>query len=135
MAFSIFQQVMKSKPSGGLLPTGDAIVKAGAFGAILGVAVGGVASYARLRSGEISQDEAIKETLSSGARNAATMAVASVASHVVRTNPVIGFAALGAVGVGVLAVANQKRQEALAAEEEIAAVGEANVVADVEAEG
>ena len=134
MAFSIFQQVMKSKPSGGILPTGDAIMKAGAFGAILGVAVGGVASYARMRAGEITQDEAIKETLASGARNAATMAVASVASHVVRTNPVIGFAALGAVGVGVLAINNQKRQ-ALAAEEEIAAVGEANVVADVEAEG
>lgn len=74
------------------------------------------------------------DTLLSGARSAATMAVASVASNIVRVQPFLGLAALAAVGVGVLVAANNSQQrmvaEAGAAEIEVDAEVAAKVVTE-----
>jgi hypothetical protein len=60
----------------------------------------GVMEMARVKQGEISTDEAIRNLVKSSAQGAATMVVASVAAHVVRSHPVFGLAALAAAGIG-----------------------------------
>jgi len=112
MAFSIFQNMAKVKAGEGWLPPSNEIIKAGAFGAILGMATSGLGNYGRVKAGEINTEEAVGETLTDGAKTAATMAVASVASHIVRAHPVAGFAALAAVGAGTFLVIKKATQEA-----------------------
>ncbi len=83
-----------------ILPSASSVVQAGAFGAALGGMTTGVMEMARVKNGEITTDEAIQNVVKSSARSAATMAVASVASQVVRSHPVFGFIALAAAGIG-----------------------------------
>jgi hypothetical protein len=113
MAFSIFQNMTKNKSANGWVPPTNEIVKAGAFGAILGVATSGFGNYTRVKAGEISKEDAINETLGDGAKSAATMAAASVASHIVRTRPLIGFVALAAVGAGAFLMMKKAQEDAL----------------------
>lgn len=95
-----------------ILPKWGSVAQAGAFGAILGGVTSGVAEFARVRQGEISTDEAVETVVKSSAQSAATMAVASVAAHVVRSHPVFGVLALAAAGVGAfLVLGNAKRTQ------------------------
>ncbi|WP_417822283.1 hypothetical protein [Terasakiella sp.] len=113
MAFSIFQNMAKNKTANSWLPPTNEIAKASAFGAVLGVATSGFANYTRVKAGEINQEDAINETLGDGAKSAATMAAASVASHIVRTRPLIGFVALAAVGAGTFLMMKKAQEDAL----------------------
>jgi|GEM_PF-4829349 len=83
-----------------ILPSTSSIVQAGAFGAALGGMTTGVMEIARVKKGEVTSDQALKNIASASAQGAATMAVATVASQVVRSHPVFGFAALAAAGIG-----------------------------------
>ena len=87
-----------------MLPSVGTIVQAGAFGAALGGMTTGVLEMARVKRGEISSDEAIRNVVKSSAQGAATMAVAAVAAQVVRSHPIFGFVALAAAGIGALAI-------------------------------
>lgn len=92
------------KEAGSLRPTVVSIVQAGAFGAALGGMSAGVAELARVKQGEISSDQAVRNVMRSSAQGAATMAVASLAGQVVRAHPVIGVLVLAAAGIGALTV-------------------------------
>ncbi len=87
-----------------LLPSVASVVQAGAFGAALGGIGTGVSELARVKQGEIGSDEAIRNVVKSSVQGATTMAVASVAGHMVRAHPVVGFVVLAAAGVGALTV-------------------------------
>lgn len=87
-----------------LLPSVASVVQAGAFGAALGGIGTGVSELARVKQGEISSDEAIRNIVKSSAQGATTMAVASVAGHMVRAHPVVGIVVLAAAGIGALTV-------------------------------
>lgn len=87
-----------------ILPSVGTIVQAGAFGAALGGMTTGVMEMARVKQGEITSDEAIRNVVKSSAQGAATMAVASVASQVVRSHPVFGIIALAAAGIGAFVI-------------------------------
>ena len=87
-----------------ILPSVGTIVQAGAFGAALGGMTTGVLELARVKRGEISSDEALRNVVKSSAQGAATMAVATVAAQVVRSHPIFGFVALAAAGIGALAI-------------------------------
>lgn len=89
------QQEVKS-----LLPSTSSLVQASAFGAALGGMTTGVMEMARVKKGEVTTDQAVKNIASASAQGAATMAVATVASQVVRSHPVFGFVALAAAGLG-----------------------------------
>lgn len=131
MAYSLFQDAMKNRPrTGDFFPPASTIASAGAFGAILGMATSGVTNYGKVKAGEITEQDAVQDTLNSGAVSAGTMAAASVAAHIVRVHPVIGFAALAAVGVGVLASARKAAQQ-----KEVEDVGAAQIEIEVEAAG
>lgn len=86
--------------AGPLFPSVGAIVQAGAFGAALAGVTTGVLELARVKQGEITTDEALQAVVKSSAQGAATMAVASIAAHVVRAHPVFGFIALASAGIG-----------------------------------
>ena len=93
-----------------VLPKWSSVAQAGAFGAILGGVTSGVTEFARVRQGEISTEEAVETVVKSSAQSAATMAVASVAAHVVRSHPVFGVLALAAAGLGAfLVLGNAKK--------------------------
>lgn len=87
-----------------MLPRWGSVVQAGAFGAILGGVTTGVTEWARVRKGETTTDAAVETVVRSSAQTAATMAVATVAGHAVRTNPLFGVLALAAAGLGALLV-------------------------------
>ncbi len=87
-----------------ILPSVGTVVQAGAFGAALGGMTTGVLELARVKRGEISSDEALRNVVKSSAQGAATMAVATVAAQVVRSHPIFGFVALAAAGIGALAI-------------------------------
>lgn len=87
-----------------ILPSVSSVVQAGAFGAALGGMTTGVMEMARVKQGEITTEEAIRNVVKSSAQGAATMAVASVASQVVRSHPVFGFIALAAAGIGAFVI-------------------------------
>ncbi|NVK18485.1 MAG: hypothetical protein HWE30_07325 [Methylocystaceae bacterium] len=112
MALSIFENISKTNTSEGVLPPTTEIVKASAFGAVLGMATSGLGNYARVKTGEIESKEAVAETLSDGAKSAASMAVATVAAHLVRRHPVVGLAALAAVGAGAFLMIKKANEEA-----------------------
>lgn len=84
------------------LPSVGSIAQAGAFGAALGGISTGVTELARAKRGETTLDEAMANVAKSSAQGATTMAVASVAAHVVRSHPMFSFIALAAAGVGAL---------------------------------
>lgn len=83
-----------------ILPSPAAVAQAGIFGAALGGMTTGVMELARLKQGEITGEQAMENVVKSCAQSAATMAVASVAAHVVRSHPLFGALALAAAGVG-----------------------------------
>ena len=95
---------MSEQQSRPMLPSVGSIVQAGAFGAALGGMTTGVMEVSRVKHGEISTDEAIKNVVKSSAQGAATMAVATVASQIVRSHPVFGFIALAAAGIGAFVI-------------------------------
>jgi hypothetical protein len=84
------------------LPSVGSIAQAGAFGAALGGISTGVSELARAKRGETTLDEAMANVAKSSAQGATTMAVASVAAHVVRSHPMFSFIALAAAGIGAL---------------------------------
>lgn len=84
------------------LPSVGSIAQAGAFGAALGGISTGVTELARAKRGETTLDEAMANVAKSSAQGATTMAVASVAAHVVRSHPMFSFIALAAAGFGAL---------------------------------
>lgn len=94
----------------GLLPPLGTVVQAGAFGAVLGGATTGLVNTMRAHSGEISREEAVRETVQMAAQGAASMAIASVAAHAVRVHPTFGLVALVGVGVAALAMSRQKKK-------------------------
>lgn len=87
-----------------LRPGIASIVQAGAFGAVLGGMGAGVVELARVKQGEITSNEAVRNVVKSSAQGAATMAVASLAGQVVRSHPVVGVIVLAAAGIGALTV-------------------------------
>lgn len=86
----------------GLFPPVSTILQAGTFGAALGGITAGVMELTRVKRGEITSEEAVGNVAKSTAQSAATMAVASIAGHMVRAHPLIGIAALAAAGVGAV---------------------------------
>ena len=101
-----------------VLPRMGSVLQAGAFGAVLGGVTTGVTEWARVKQGETSKEAAVENVVKSSAQSAATMAVATVAAHAVRSNPIFGVLALAAAGFGALLVlgnAQTKRPRRLAA--------------------
>ncbi len=90
-----------------LLPRASSVLQAGAFGATLGGLSTGVMELARVRQGQITRQQALENVVKSSAQGAATMAVASVASQMVRAHPLFSVAALAAAGIGALALLSQ----------------------------
>lgn len=101
--------VTVAAPRPGPLPPLGTVVQAGAFGAVLGGATTGLVNTMRAHSGEISREEAVRETVQMAAQGAASMAIASVAAHVVRVHPTFGLVTL--LGVGVAALAMSRRHK------------------------
>lgn len=101
-------QKILEKEARSVLPSMSSVVQAGAFGAALGGVTTGVQEMARVKKGEITTDEAIESVVKSSAQGAMTMAVASVASQVVRSHPVFGFIALAAAGIGAFVILSGK---------------------------
>lgn len=87
-----------------ILPNPGSVIQSGAFGAALGGMSAGVMEMARVKNGEISPDEAIRNVAKNSAQSAATMAVATVAAQIVRSRPIFGFIALAAAGVGAFII-------------------------------
>ena len=87
-----------------VLPRMGSVLQAGAFGAVLGVVTTGVTAWARVKQGETTKEAAVENVVKSSAQTAATMAVATVAAHAVRSNPIFGVLALAAAGFGALLV-------------------------------
>ena len=103
------QKALEAEPRS-VLPSMGSVVQAGAFGAALGGVTTGVQEMARVKKGEITTDEAIENVVKSSAQGAMTMAVASVASQVVRSHPVFGFIALAAAGIGAFVLLSGKSE-------------------------
>ena len=108
----------------GLLPSAGQVARAGASGAAIAGAWTGVNEAMRVSNGEITTDEAVRTTVNSAAIGAAAGAVAQIASHVARSLPPFGLAVL-AFGVGALYLANQRKPETAAAQDDPPASGEA----------
>lgn len=83
-----------------ILPSVASVLQSGAFGAALGAMTAGVVETCRVKNGEIDSDEAVRNVIKSSAQGAATMAVATVASQIVRSHPVFGVIALTVAAVG-----------------------------------
>lgn len=101
MAYWIFEQGA-GQGRGGVLPSATTMLQAGAFGAILGGATTGAVNAMRVKAGEIDRDQAVQETVGVAARGAASMAIASIAAHLVRSFPAVGLVTLLAVGAAAL---------------------------------
>ncbi len=110
MAYWMIEDETKAAAGGGgILPPVGKVVQAAAFGAILGGATTGAVNAMRVKSGEIDRNQAVQETVQVAARGAASMAIASVAAHVVRVYPLFGVLTLVAVGAAVLSMRQQKK--------------------------
>lgn len=100
-----------------IFPTASSLVQSGALGAILGAATSGISNYSEYKQGKKSKEEAFSDVTKNTLQGAATMVVASVASHIVRTNPLFGVAALVAGGVGsYIYLQNKLKEQAKAVE-------------------
>lgn len=101
------------------LPPLDTVVQAGAFGAVLGGVTSGVMEAARVRHGDITSRQAVEHVAKNTAQSAVTMAIASVAAHVVRAHPIFGYIALAGAGVGaVMMLSAPKKQTRKANDDE-----------------
>jgi hypothetical protein len=100
-----------------ILPSMGSVAQAGAFGAAFGGLTSGVLETARVRQGEITSDKAIENVIKSSAQGGVSMAVATVAAQMVRSNPVFALIALGAVFVLSGASKNQKKTGARTAKD------------------
>lgn len=102
-----------SSPSQGLLPSATSLFQSGAFGAVLGAATSGFSNYSDYKQGKKTKKDAFSDVAKNTIQGAATMVVASVATHIVRTNPLLGVAALVAGGVGsYIYLQNKIKEEA-----------------------
>lgn len=109
MAYWMIEDEANASMGGdGMLPPVGKVVQAAAFGAILGGATTGAVNAMRVKSGEIDSDEAVHETAQMAARSAASMAIASVAAHVVRVYPLVGVLTLVAVGAAIVSMSKKK---------------------------
>lgn len=95
----------------GLLPSASSMLQSGAFGALLGAATSGISNYAEYKQGKKSKEDAFADVAKNTVQGAATMVVASIATHIVRTNPLLGVAALVAGGVGSYILLQNKIKE------------------------
>lgn len=98
------------------LPSAGTVLQAGAFGAALGGVTTGLADTVRLRDGEITRDEAVRDVAKASLSGAASMAVAATAAHVARARPVLGLGLLAVAGLGLLISSKKKKKPATAAE-------------------
>ncbi len=91
-------------PNGAIPPTGE-ILRAGASGAAIAGTWTAIYETVRVRNNEITADEAIQATAKSAVVGAGAGAVAHLASHIARSVPMIGLAAL-AIGAVYFASAS-----------------------------
>lgn len=93
-----------------VMPSGAYLVRAGAAGAMVAGGWTAFSDVLRVRNHEITSQEAISRAVKNAALGAGAGAFIGAASHLARTYPLMGVAAVLAAGAGALYVAGRAQE-------------------------